>query len=157
MLIGLVILLIIVLLLLIAHLVEAIWWHNNVKSKMLLLDSVLRLLATACELMWIQSSLSEMGVIYNKLMIMYYDNQAAMYITKNPVFREWTKYIEVNCHFIKDMVKTHRIVTSFVISSCQLENIFTNALSRKSFSILYSKLDMIDIYAPVWRRALEYK
>ena len=41
---------------------------------------------TTCELMWIQSLLSKMGVIYNKSMVMYCDNQAAMYIVNNPAF-----------------------------------------------------------------------
>jgi len=30
-------------------------------------------------------------------------------------------------------VMTHRIITSFITSSCQLEDIFTKALFRKSF------------------------
>jgi len=110
---------------------------------------------TTCELICIQSLFSEMGVIYNKPMVMYCDNWATMYITNNLVFYERTKHIKVKCHFIRDMVMTHRIVTSSVTSSCQLGDIFTKALSRKSFSILYSKLGMIDTYAPAWGRILE--
>ena len=78
---------------------------------------------TTCEFMWIQSLLSEMGAIY-KLIVMYCDNQAAMYSINNPVFHkrtkhievfhERTKHIEVECHFIRDMVMRHRIVTPFV-------------------------------------------
>jgi len=40
----------------------------------------------ACELMWIQYLSSEMGVIYNKSMMMYCDNQAAMYVANNLSF-----------------------------------------------------------------------
>ena len=42
---------------------------------------------------------------------------------------------------------------------CHIElliwNIFTKVLSRKSFSILYSKVGMIDIYTPTWGRVLK--
>ena len=50
----------------------------------------------ASELMWIQSLLFKMSVLYNKLMIMYYDNQMAMYIANNPTFHERMKYIKVD-------------------------------------------------------------
>jgi len=58
------------------------------------------------------------------------------------------KHIDINGHFIRDMVITNQIVTSFVTSSCQLRDIFTKVLSKKSFSILCIKLGMIDICAP---------
>ena len=96
-----------------------------------------------------------MNDIYNKPMVMYYDNQAVMYIANTLIFHKWTKHIEVDCHFIRDMVMTHRIVTLYVTSSCQLRDIFIKVLSRKSFLILCSKLGMIDIYAPAWRRVLD--
>ena len=53
--------------------------------------------------------LSEMDVIDNKPMLMYCDNQAAMYIINNSIFYERTKHIEVNSHFIRDIVMTYRI------------------------------------------------
>ena len=41
---------------------------------------------TACKLMWIQSLLCEMSIIYKKARVIYCDNQAAMYIINNHVF-----------------------------------------------------------------------
>ena len=141
-------LLIIVLLPIITLLLEAIRWHGYVKNKILLLDSVSRLsiepwlthLVNWCILKWVS--------FYNKsMMMMSCDNQAAIYIVSNHVFHERTKYNKVNSNFIREMVIWHiRIVTSFVTSSCQLRNIFTKALFRNHFSILCSKLGMIDIY-----------
>ena len=104
---------------------------------------------TTCELIWIQSFLCEMSVISIKSMMMYFDNQATMYIVNNLVFHEQMKHIEVDCHFIKGMVMTQRTITLFITSSCQLRDILNKTLSRKSFSILCSKPGMIDIYAPV--------
>ena len=87
---------------------------------------------------------------------MYYDNQVVMYIVNNPVFHEQMKYIEVDCHFIRDIVMTHRIISSFVTSSSQLRDIFTKALCRKSFSMC-SKVGMIDILCSSLRGVLEQK
>jgi len=69
-------------------------------------------------------------------MVMYYDSQARLYIASNLVLHERTKRIEVICHFTKDMVMTHRIITSFVTSSCRLEDIFNKVLSRKFFNFV---------------------
>jgi len=41
---------------------------------------------TTYELMWIQSLLSEISVVYNKPIVMYCDNQTAMYIANNHIF-----------------------------------------------------------------------
>jgi len=60
-----------------------------------------------CELMWIQFLLSEMSIIYNRPMVMYCDNQAGTYIANNHVFHEQKILIEVDCHFIRDIVMTH--------------------------------------------------
>ena len=57
---------------------------------------------TACELIWVHSLIAEFGFQHDKSIPMYYDNQAAIFTTNNPVFHERTKHIEVDCHFIRD-------------------------------------------------------
>ena len=70
-------------------------------------------------------------------MAMHYDNQAAMYIANNFVFLERAKHVEVYCHFIRDMVMSKRIVTSYVTSGAQLGDFFTKIFFQKLFSAMY--------------------
>jgi hypothetical protein len=79
---------------------------------------------------------------------MYCDNQAARHIVSNLVFHKQTKYIEVNCHFIREKMKGVEIKTSFVRSKDQLVNIFTKRLEPTPFEVNISKLELMDIYNP---------
>jgi len=57
---------------------------------------------TACEIVWLKNMLMELGFRQPGPMLMHCDNQSAIYISQNPVLHERTKYIEVDCHFIRD-------------------------------------------------------
>ena len=101
---------------------------------------------TACEMMWIKSLLLELGFPIETPMSMHCDNQTAIFIVNNPIFHERTKHIEVNCHYVRDMVMRGVISTPYTHSSEQLTDIFTKGLSVGIFRSLCIKLDMIDIY-----------
>jgi hypothetical protein len=49
-------------------------------------------------------------------MKIFYDNQAARHITTNLIFHERIKYIEVNCHFMREKVQSKEIENSFIKS-----------------------------------------
>lgn len=72
----------------------------------------------------------ELGDSTPALMEMYCNNDAAMHISKNQVFHERTKHIEVDSHFVREkVVGTSRDLTSiepvFLRSASQLADVLT--------------------------------
>jgi hypothetical protein len=54
------------------------------------------------ELTWIKQLLADISIMITTPIKIFYDNQAARHIAVNPVFHERTKYIEVDCHFVRE-------------------------------------------------------
>ena len=103
---------------------------------------------TASEILWVCSLLRDLGIDVPTSMQMFCDNQAAIFIANNPIFHERTKHIEVDCHFIRDLLMRQQIVTPYVHSDDQLGDILMKPLARASFQRMSFKLGMFDIYAP---------
>jgi len=53
------------------------------------------------ELAWLSQLLHEFNVEDITPIPLKCDNQAVIYITKNPVFHERTKHIELDCHYVR--------------------------------------------------------
>ena len=56
---------------------------------------------TTSELFWLRWLLKNLGVSTSFATPLYCDNQSVIHITHNDVFHEWTKHIEIYCHFIR--------------------------------------------------------
>ena len=88
---------------------------------------------TACEMVWLKNLLMELGFRQLGPMPMCCDNQSAIYIAQNLVFHERTKYIEIDCHFVRDAWKKKVVIFQFTPSSKQLADLLTKATSPQVF------------------------
>ncbi|GKE13889.1 ribonuclease H-like domain-containing protein [Tanacetum coccineum] len=56
------------------------------------------------ETAWLRNLLCELHSPLSTVTLVYCDNASAVYMSANPVQHQWTKHIEIDIHFVRDMV-----------------------------------------------------
>lgn len=63
----------------------------------------------------------------------YIDNQGAIYLVKNPTFHARTKNIDVQYHFVRDMVEDDKVKLEKVETLVNVVDALTKLMSIKKF------------------------
>jgi hypothetical protein len=82
----------------------------------------------ACEVVWLQKLLSNLGQSVDAPIVIYCDNINSILLANNPVYHAMTKHIEVHYHFIREKVLAKEIDLIHVSTEDQVADIFTKAL-----------------------------
>jgi len=92
------------------------------------------------ELAWLSRLLHELTVDDVTPIPLKCDNQAAIYIAKNPVFHDWTKHIELECHFVRHKLMEGLISLAHVSTKQQLADLMTKPLTGVQHHSILGKL-----------------
>lgn len=80
------------------------------------------------ETCWLRNLLYELHSSPPKATIVYYDNISSVYMTANPVQHQLRKHIEIDIHFVHDLVALSHVRVLHVPSHSQYADIFTKGL-----------------------------
>ncbi|XP_075076395.1 uncharacterized protein LOC142163043 [Nicotiana tabacum] len=98
--------------------------------------------AATAKITWLTRLLEDLGIKVSRPVTLFCDNKTAIQIAGNPIFHERTKHIEIDCHFVREKIKTGLITPCHVFSSLQLADLLTKGLTAAQHSCLMSKLDV---------------
>lgn len=102
--------------------------------------------STTRELQWLLYLLHDFHVHISLPLPLFCDNMAVIHITKNPVFHERTKHLEIDCHIVRNQFLKGFVLPTHVPSTSQLADLLTKVLPSTQFRFLLPKMSLLDIH-----------
>ncbi|KAB2602612.1 hypothetical protein D8674_003617 [Pyrus ussuriensis x Pyrus communis] len=95
---------------------------------------------TAAELTWICKIFRDVALPLTIIPTLWCDNVSAVSLASNPVFHARTKHVEIDYHYIRELVLAKLLQVHYLNTQSQLADIHTKSLSKARFHLLRSKL-----------------
>ncbi|KAK9073343.1 hypothetical protein SSX86_007667 [Deinandra increscens subsp. villosa] len=95
---------------------------------------------TAAEIIWVTHLLQELHALPPDRPTLLCDNKSALFLSQNPVSHKRAKHIDLDYHFIRELVLSGKLCTKFIPTKLQVADIFTKSLPRPQFEDFRSKL-----------------
>ncbi|KAI3710109.1 hypothetical protein L2E82_39883 [Cichorium intybus] len=87
----------------------------------------------AAEIIWITHLLRELHALPLTQPTILCDNRSALFLSQNPVSHKRAKHIDIDYHFIRELVSSGLLHTKYVPTKRQVADIFTKSLPRPKF------------------------
>ncbi|XP_071713507.1 uncharacterized mitochondrial protein AtMg00810-like [Rutidosis leptorrhynchoides] len=100
------------------------------------------------ETCWLRNLLRELHCPITTATLVYCDNVCSVYMSSNPVQHQRTKHIEIDIHFVRDLVAKGQVRVLHVPSRYQFADIFTKGLPFALFDEFRSSLSVRYTPAP---------
>ncbi|GJR74735.1 ribonuclease H-like domain-containing protein [Tanacetum coccineum] len=98
--------------------------------------------SAVAETTWVRNLLRELLVPLHSATLVYCDNVSTVYLSSNPVQHQRTKHIEIDIHFVRDLVTTGHVRVLHVPSRYQHAGIFTKGRPSPLFTEFCSSLNV---------------
>ncbi|GJU30637.1 ribonuclease H-like domain-containing protein [Tanacetum coccineum] len=95
------------------------------------------------ETCWLRNLLHELHTPLSSATFVYCDNVSAVYLSSNLVQHQRTKYIEIDIHFVRDLVAPGQVRVLHVPSRYQYADIFTKGLPSALFEEFRTSLSVM--------------
>ena len=84
----------------------------------------------ACqEAIWIRQISQELLISLDQPTLILSDNTGAVSLSDNPVFHSWSKHIDIQWHYVHDLIQSKLIHTSHIPGTQNGADFFTKALN----------------------------
>lgn len=98
-----------------------------------------------CQCVCLIKVLEKLEVEENEGIEIMCDNNSTIQLSKNPVFHDKSKHIDVIFHFIKDLVNYGVVEPSYCKSHDQIVDIMTKSLKLEQFKKLCGMLEVTGV------------
>lgn len=102
----------------------------------------------AAEIVWITHLLQELHALPSSRPTLLCDNKSALFMSQNPVSHKRAKHIDLDYHFVRELVMSGKLHTKFVPTKLQIADIFTKSLPRPQFEFFR---DLLRVQSPPFR------
>ena len=104
--------------------------------------------------MWLRKLLVDLFGEKLEPTVIHFDNQSYMKLSKNPLFHDRSKHIEMKYHFIKDMVHKGAMRFQYTCRDEQIADVLTNPLSLTKF--VYFRESLVLQRMPLSLRSVDF-
>jgi hypothetical protein len=99
----------------------------------------------ATECIWLRQLLGELHCGIMKATVVFCNNVSVVYMSSNPIHHKHTKHIELDIHFVREMVQLGELHVLHVPTSEQFADVMTKGLPTASFENFRSSLCVLPI------------
>ena len=104
--------------------------------------------SASCEVVWLRKILYDLFDLQMDATCIYCNNQSCVKLSKNPVFHDKSKHIEIKYHYIRDMVQRGAVKLQYVATDKQIADVLTKPLAIVKFEYFRKNLDVLQIEVP---------
>ena len=124
----------------------AVSWFSRKQKSIALSSAEAEYMAASqasSEALWLRKLLVNLFDQELRPMIIYCDNQSCILLSKNLVFHDRSKHIEIRYHFIRDYVQRGVVTLQYISIDEQVLDILTKSLGRGKFVFFRDKFGVV--------------